>query len=38
MSVLIRGGRVITAADDYIGDVYVEDETVAPESAPAPAL
>jgi dihydropyrimidinase len=28
MSVLIKGGRVITAADDYIGDVYVEDERV----------
>jgi dihydropyrimidinase len=28
MSVLIRGGRVITAADDYVGDLYVEDETV----------
>ena len=28
MSVLIKGGRIITAADDYVGDVYVEDETV----------
>src|ERR671931_633083 len=28
MSVLIKGGRVITAADDYVADVYVEDETV----------
>ena len=28
MSVLIKGGRVITAADDYVGDVYIEDETV----------
>jgi dihydropyrimidinase len=28
MSVLIKGGRVITAADDYVGDVFVEDETV----------
>ena len=25
MSVLIRGGRVVTAADDYVGDIYVED-------------
>ena len=24
MSVLIKGGRVITAADDYVGDVFVE--------------
>jgi dihydropyrimidinase len=28
MSVLIKGGRIVTAADDYIADVYVEDETV----------
>ena len=28
MSVLIRGGRVVTAADDYVADIYVEDETV----------
>ena len=25
MSVLIKGGRIVTAADDYVGDVYVED-------------
>ena len=28
MSILIRGGRVITAADDYVADVYVEDERI----------
>jgi dihydropyrimidinase len=28
MSVLIKGGRIVTAADDYIADVYIEDETV----------
>ena len=28
MSVLIKGGRIITAADDYVADVYVDDETV----------
>src|SRR4051812_9978462 len=28
MSVLIKGGRVVTAADDYVADVYVDDETV----------
>jgi dihydropyrimidinase len=28
MSVLIKGGRVITAADDYVGDIYVEDGKV----------
>jgi dihydropyrimidinase len=28
MSVLIKGGRIITAADDYVGDVYIEDERI----------
>ena len=28
MSILIQGGRVITASDDYVADVYVEGETV----------
>ena len=28
MSVLIKGGRIITAADDYVGDVYAEDERI----------
>src|ERR1022692_525824 len=28
MSVLIQGGRIITASDDYVADVYIEDETV----------
>ncbi len=28
MSVLIKGGRIVTAADDYIGDVYIENGTV----------
>jgi len=28
MSVLIKGGRIVTAADDYVGDVYVENESV----------
>src|ERR687884_2093605 len=25
MSILIKGGRVVTAADDYVGDVFVDD-------------
>jgi len=29
MSILIRGGRVVTAADDTVADVYVDGETVA---------
>ena len=28
MSILIEGGRILTASDDYIADVYVEDETI----------
>jgi dihydropyrimidinase len=28
MSVLIRNGRIVTAADDYVADLYVEDETI----------
>jgi dihydropyrimidinase len=28
MSVLIRNGRVVTAADDYAADLYIEDETI----------
>jgi dihydropyrimidinase len=28
MSVLIKGGRVVTAADDYVGDVLVEGERI----------
>jgi dihydropyrimidinase len=28
MSVLIKGGRVITAADDYVADVFVEGERI----------
>ena len=28
MSVLIRGGRVITASDDYVADVFVDNGVV----------
>ena len=28
-STLIKGGRIITAADDYVGDVYVDGERIA---------
>ena len=28
MSVLIKGGRIITAADDYVGDVFIDNGTV----------
>jgi dihydropyrimidinase len=28
MSVLIKGGRIVTAADDYVADVYIEDERI----------
>ena len=29
MSTLIKGGRIITAADDYIGDIFIDNETIA---------
>src|SRR5881396_3444079 len=28
MSVLIKGGRVITAADDYVADVFIDGERI----------
>src|SRR6266540_1098769 len=28
MSVLIRNGRVVTAADDYVADIYIDGERV----------
>ena len=28
MSVLIKGGRIVTAADDYVGDVYIDNGTI----------
>src|SRR3954471_9082193 len=28
MSILIKGGRVITAADDYVADIFVENERI----------
>jgi dihydropyrimidinase len=28
MSVLIKGGRIVTAADDYLGDLFVENERI----------
>ena len=28
MSVLIKGGRVLTAADDYVADIYIEGERI----------
>ncbi|HXO76847.1 MAG TPA: amidohydrolase family protein, partial [Puia sp.] len=28
MSVLIKNGRIVTATDDYIGDVFIEGETI----------
>ena len=28
MSVLIKGGRIVTASDDYVGDIYIENGTV----------
>jgi len=28
MSILIKNGRIITAVDDYMGDVFIENETI----------
>ncbi len=28
MSVLIKGGRIVTASDDYVGDIYIDNGTV----------
>src|ERR1043166_3015823 len=28
MSILIKNGRIITAADDYVADVFIDGETV----------
>ena len=28
MNVLIKGGRVVTAVDDYLADVFIEGETI----------
>src|SRR5881394_2210732 len=28
MSLLIIGGRIVTAADDYVGDIYIEGERI----------
>ena len=28
MSLLIKNGRIVTATDDFVGDVLVEGETV----------
>src|SRR6476620_12772014 len=28
MSVLIKNGRVITATDDYVADIFIEGETI----------
>src|ERR1041385_8670213 len=29
MSVLIKGGHIVTAVDDYVGDILIEGETIA---------
>lgn len=28
MSVLIKGGRIVTAGDDYVGDIFIEGEII----------
>src|SRR5918993_1924968 len=29
MSILIKSGRIITATDDYVADVFIDGETIA---------
>ena len=28
MSLLIKNGRIITATDDYVADIFIEGETI----------
>ena len=28
MSLLIKGGEIVTASDRYVADIYCEDETI----------
>ncbi|GIW21822.1 MAG: hypothetical protein KatS3mg068_0829 [Candidatus Sericytochromatia bacterium] len=28
MSLLIKGGRIVTAVDDYYADIFIENETI----------
>src|SRR3982751_5912509 len=28
MSILIKNGRIITSADDYVADIFIEGETI----------
>ena len=28
MSILIKNGRIITATDDYVADIFIEGETI----------
>ena len=28
MSILIKNGRIVTATDDYIADIFIEGETI----------
>ncbi len=28
MSILIKNGRIITATDDFVGDIFIEDEKI----------
>ena len=37
MSILIKGGHVVTAVDDYVGDILIEGESIAAIGAPLDA-
>ena len=38
MSVLIKGGHIVTAVDDYVGDILIEGETIAASAPRSMAL
>lgn len=38
MSVLIKNGRIVTATDDYIGDILIEGETITAIGASLPPI
>ena len=35
MKTLIRNGRIITAQNEYVSDILIEDETIAKNFSPA---
>ena len=38
MSVLIKGGRIVTASEEYVGDVFVDNELMRDVDVPVRLL